>query len=109
MAEQRSATVLTRSRQIGILPGGLQTQIADRLPAFAALVDENDDYATYTVGQREQVANVVGLVTTTVSVMATPLVDELEQSPISQRRSSPMPNSLADLSGVDRADGAVVA
>ncbi|WP_337059756.1 hypothetical protein [Kineococcus sp. G2] len=46
------------------------------LPQLQALVEADDDYATYSPAQRAQVATVVSLVTTTISIMSTPLTDE---------------------------------
>jgi hypothetical protein len=74
--EQRSAAVLTRSRQVRAMLTDLQRHIADRLPAFGALVDAAPDYAAYPPAARTQVATLVGLVITTVGLMATPLIDD---------------------------------
>jgi hypothetical protein len=90
LAEQRTAVVLTRSRQIRAVLADLQEQTAARLPGLAELIGAHDDYATYTPGQRAQLAAVVGLVTTTIAVMATPMTDDT--------------GALTDLSGQVLAD-----
>lgn len=76
VTEQRSAAVLTRSRQVRAMLTDLQRHIADRLPAFGALVNAEPDYAAYPPAARTQVATLVGLVITTVALMATPLIDD---------------------------------
>jgi hypothetical protein len=76
LTEQRSAAVLTRSRQVRAMLTDLQSQIVDRLSAFRELVDAEADYAAYPPAARAQVATLVGLVTTTVALMATPLIDD---------------------------------
>lgn len=76
LTEQRSAAVLTRSRQVRAMLTDQQSHIADRLPAFRELVGAEADYAAYPPAARAQVATLVGLVTTTVALMATPLVDD---------------------------------
>jgi hypothetical protein len=76
LTEQRASAVLARSRQFRSLLVDLHEVVAARLPVLAALVDANDDYATFTPEQRRQVITVVGLVTATVALMATPLTDD---------------------------------
>ena len=76
MAVRRTALVLVRSRQVRSLLRKLAAATAARLSDFAALVETNNDYATYTAQERKDVATLVGLVTATVAVMAAPLVDE---------------------------------
>ncbi|MCU1483162.1 MAG: hypothetical protein JWQ19_3948 [Subtercola sp.] len=75
-AEKRSAAVRGRSEQVRGVLRKLQREINRRLPGFVALIDGNDDYASYTVTQREQLAAMVGLVTTTVAVLRTPVIDK---------------------------------
>lgn len=75
-AVRRTALVLVRSRQVRAILRRLAAVAAARLADFAALIDVNDDYATYTTQQRQQVALLVGLMTTIVTVMAAPLVGE---------------------------------
>jgi hypothetical protein len=74
--EQRSAAVLTRSRQVRAMLKDLQGHVVDRLPAFRELIDKEADYVAYPPAARAQVATLVGLVTTTVALMATPLIDD---------------------------------
>ncbi|WP_345713939.1 hypothetical protein [Kineococcus glutinatus] len=75
-AEQNTDAVIARSRQVRAVLGDLHTETDAQLPLLKALVESNDDYATYSPPQRAQVATVVGLVTTTLSIMSTPLTDE---------------------------------
>lgn len=74
-AEARTAVVLGRSRQTRAVLDDLRAETAARLPGLVELVDRNTDYATYTPVQCTQVAALVGLVTTAVAVMSTPLAD----------------------------------
>lgn len=76
LIEQRSAAVLTRSRQVRVMLKELQGHIVDHLPAFRELVEDEVDYAAYSSAARVRVASLVGLVTTSVALMATPLIDE---------------------------------
>ena len=76
VAEQRASGVLARSRQFRVLLADLREATAPRISGMAALVDGNDDYATYTPEQRSQVITAVGLVTAAVALMATPLTDD---------------------------------
>ena len=70
------AGTLTRSRQVRVMLKALQDHVVDRLPAFRGLIDKEADYAAYPPAARAQVATLVGLVTTTVALMATPLIDD---------------------------------
>lgn len=75
-AEDNTAAVIQRSRQVRTLLTDLQTEAGDRLGQLRALVDAESDYGAYSAAQRTQVATTVSLMTTTISVMATPLADE---------------------------------
>lgn len=76
LAEKRASAVLARSRQFRSLLIDLHDAVSARLPVLVALVDANDDYATFSTDQRRQVIALVGLVTATVALMATPLTDD---------------------------------
>lgn len=75
-AEDTTAAVIQRSRQVRILLSDLQAEAGAHLEQLRDLVDAETDYAAYTPTQRAQVATTVSLMTTTISVMATPLADE---------------------------------
>ncbi|WP_432492584.1 hypothetical protein [Kineococcus auxinigenes] len=75
-AEQRTAAVIARSRQVRAVLGDLRAEAGAHMPQLQALVEADDDYATYSPAQRARVATVVSLVTTTISIMSTPLTDE---------------------------------
>ncbi|MFB9377336.1 hypothetical protein ACFFKU_15365 [Kineococcus gynurae] len=74
--EERTAAVIRRSRQVAALLDDLQAESEIQLERLRSLVDASDDYATYDSSQRARVAGTVSLMTTVISVMATPLVDE---------------------------------
>jgi hypothetical protein len=93
-AERRTALVLVRSRQVRSILRKLAAATAARLADFAALVEANDDYATYTDPQRREIATLVGLVTATVAVMAAPLVDDAGMAPDLRDRHSPPPRTV---------------
>ncbi|WP_456598799.1 hypothetical protein [Blastococcus sp. SYSU DS0616] len=76
IAEKSSAAARARSEQVRGVLRRLQREINRCLPGFAELIDGNGEYATYTAEQREQVAVMVALVSTTVDVFAAPLIDE---------------------------------
>lgn len=76
LVEERSGAVLTRSRHVRSLLVELDGHIVERLPSFRSLVDGEQDYSAYPPAARAEVATLVGLVTTTVSLMAAPLIDD---------------------------------
>ncbi|UOY03724.1 hypothetical protein [Blastococcus sp. PRF04-17] len=76
IAEKSSSAARARSEQVRGVLRRLQQEINRRLPGFVGLIDGNGEYATYTAEQREQVAVMVALVSTTVDVFAAPLIDE---------------------------------
>jgi hypothetical protein len=99
-AARRTALVLVRSRQVRSILRKLAAATAARLADFAALVEANDDYATYTDQQRRQVATLVGLVTAIVAVMAAPLVDDTGMvSDLLEQTLAAAQNRLDDLDG----------
>lgn len=99
-AERRTALVLVRSRQVRSILRKLAAATAARLADFAALVEANDDYATYTDPQRREIATLVGLVTATVAVMAAPLVDDAGMAPdLREQTLATAQNRLDDLDG----------
>jgi len=75
-AEDHTAAVIHRSRQVRTLLSELQAEAGVHLEHLRDLVEAESDYALYTPAQRAQVATTVSLMTTTISVMATPLADE---------------------------------
>ncbi|NAZ74291.1 hypothetical protein GTQ99_02470 [Kineococcus sp. T13] len=75
-AEDNTAAVIRRSRQVRTLLTDLQAEAGDHLEKLRSLVDAEADYALYTPDQRAQFATTVSLMTTTISVMATALADE---------------------------------
>ncbi|WP_432489376.1 hypothetical protein [Kineococcus sp. SYSU DK018] len=75
-AEQNASAVIARSRQVRTLLSDLQTEAGGHLERLEVLIEDGDDYAAYSPAQRAQVATTVSLMTTTISVMATPLTDE---------------------------------
>ncbi|NIZ91384.1 hypothetical protein [Kineococcus rubinsiae] len=74
-AEERTAAVVRRSRQVRALLSDLEAEAGDHLQRLRGLVDAEADYALFTPAQRAQVATTVSMMTTTISVMATPLAD----------------------------------
>ncbi|GGZ14451.1 hypothetical protein GCM10010387_03200 [Streptomyces inusitatus] len=77
MDEERRAfsEVLRRSREIRLVLLDLGLAMEKRLPALAALVDANDDYAACTAPQRALVKEVFDVACTIVTVMAAPPAD----------------------------------
>ncbi len=75
-AEDKTAAVIARSRQVRTLLTDLQTEAGLHLEELQALVEAETDYTLYNPAQRAQVATTVSLMTTTISVMSTPLADE---------------------------------
>ncbi len=75
-AEAVADAVCNRSEQIRDVLGGLYAAILDGLPRLETLLDAKDDYATYTPRQRQRVALIVALATTTVTVMSARIADD---------------------------------
>jgi hypothetical protein len=76
IAEVNAARVRRRSRQVRDILKDLRGAMLARLPEVAAMVAVNPDYATYTPAQRTAVARLVGIATTTVTVLSTPIADD---------------------------------
>lgn len=74
-AERRVDDVLYRSRQVRGLLVELEVAAREGLPRLVELIGRSSDYAAYTSEERADIAAVVGLMTATVGLMGTPLVD----------------------------------
>uniref|UniRef100_UPI002AD3AA3C hypothetical protein n=1 Tax=Frankia sp. Cr1 TaxID=3073931 RepID=UPI002AD3AA3C len=75
-AEAAADAVCNRSEQVRDVLNGLYAAILDELPRLVTLLDAKDDYATYTPRQRQRVALIVALATTTVTVMSARIADD---------------------------------
>jgi hypothetical protein len=74
--ETRTDAVLARGAQIRQVLADLLAELTKRLPAFTSLVDNNDDYKSYGLEQRRQVADAVSLAVTIVTVLSARFVDD---------------------------------
>lgn len=75
-AQAQAALVRRRSRQVRDILKDLRVAMTVRLPLLDTLVTANPDYVTYTIEQRQRVAQLVGVASTAVTVMSTPIAGE---------------------------------
>ncbi|TGB10446.1 hypothetical protein [Streptomyces sp. MZ04] len=68
-ARRTLSEVFRRSRELRLVLRELSTAVQERLVAFVALVDGDDDYGSYDARQRAQVKEMFDLVCLTVTVM----------------------------------------
>lgn len=73
--ERRTAALTSHCCDVRSVLDQLRALIVELLPAFEALVDRDDDYATWDSGRRRFLAGLVELVSTTVALMAASLAD----------------------------------
>ncbi|CAO5170456.1 Integral membrane protein [Frankia sp. AiPs1] len=72
-AEKQAALVRRRSQQVRDILTELRLAMSSRLPSLDLLIATNPEYTTYSSEQRELVAQLVGIATTTVTVMSAPI------------------------------------
>ncbi|MER5201889.1 hypothetical protein [Streptomyces sp. NPDC002825] len=75
-ARRTLSEVFRRSREIRLVLKDLCAAMEERLPAFAELVADHDDYGAYDAGQRARVKELFDLACTTVTVMGAPPAGE---------------------------------
>ncbi|MFF8380895.1 hypothetical protein ACF07V_32700 [Streptomyces sp. NPDC015661] len=75
-ARETLSEVFRRSREIRLVLKDLSAAMEERLPAFAELVAEHDDYGAYDARQRARVKEIFELACTTVTVMGAPPAGE---------------------------------